>query len=1549
MGTEALGQLTGRKGGSQTNTADNLFSTDNVEAILAISEGPIKGLQNGPQSFYVGDTPLAGPDGKATLTKYVLKVNKGSPSGEEITSRMGGFGSSTNVGVNLLKDVPVVRTGSIANIDYIDLRGAINALYETNKKGTFGADMILKIEFKAVSSSTWLPASSATVPPEVVYDNASTTTYNEVPGSARGVTSINDFHITFEAAQPEAPKKDDVWCNPNESYRPYVFDGTTFVDDHDGTGTVAGLSYIKMKSGRRLFHSSVAPWDRVRSILGSAAEAKDIILDTYESFVALIFNGSSWLIPQRVVEPIHDVGQGSVVPGGQPGSSYVGTDGVIKISGKTTSVYVRELRIPVPRINEPYQIRITKLSRDSSQEGDNSYGNNITWESFQEVAAKSYTFPNLASIQFLAQATGQFPSIPDFSGIYDGREVKVPTNYNPTTRVYTGVWDGTWKVEWTNNPAFIVKDLVENDRYGMNAYYPVVLDSTSVYLAGQHCDQYGFQFNGIISDPRLGKEAVNYICGMFGGRFVDDGNGFARILLDRSTDAVYLFAPENVVDGIFTYSFTEVASRFNDVTVTFTNPDLNWQEDRVRIFNEEHIAKYGRISTDFIAVGCTSRHEAIRRGRLHMITALTEKTMVNFKTNRAGLYLEPYDIVLISDDSTNTGQSGRVVSRDSSTQLTLRDPVYLEPGFSYKLKIQKTSPSLSVEEFPITSSSGSRTTLTVTGTLPTEILGVVTIESTASTGTPKAYRVITIEETEHPDNISISAIEVNRTKWDFVMTGIDDDDIDTGGPNTTTRPLPPTGLQLVARTRKGQVRLMQDLVANWTPPDQAGIKGYHIYKQVNSGPVERVSTVSGTQFELLDIAPAIYRIGVTSYNMAGAESTPVWASHDVIGATSWVPAPTNLRLVNGTSQFEFNTLSPRFEWDVEDAPFIVGFNVEIRDVISGETIREVTLDKAVKTYTYDYESNKEDHDGVPERNILIAVNTLADTGAVSQWAFLNVANPLIAPPADLQFVMLPYSFQTVIPAPSVPDIGGVNVWIGTTNPPTNLVYSGPDMNCQHLIGDGQTLYVQVGIYDTFRSDDAIRSRVFTVKGTGIEPASISWEHLKKDLYKAVNFNPIVQQVADYTTSVRERIFELKSETDGSLAYITQTIDARTGPEGSLTQIATSALSQTEDNTARLDTVEQTMTDNQTAVAGLLTELETSIGNNISTISDLVEARTGTTGTLTNRITNSESKIGDTAAARTLVENVTQASVDGSSLAAIIQTLGNSHGAIKTTVTSQTNTLGQLTNKYIVNMTSKGTNNRQYLSGFGMVQAGGSTTTNPVSTFAVAADEFVIGPPSSVPQGSTDWNSPVPLLVFNTSTKTFALNGSLIVGNPNFADGVLSGAKITPGTIAADKLIANDIKAHHIAADTITYANLKQNGTGVITENIAPNAVTAMGGNQAYLPRYVNQYLPKTEVLAMGVTLDKPGRFVAIGQSVQDSGAGNLTVQGTMEYAPAGTTSYLQVTGGIALAGAPLVYMFHFNLAAGTYVVRLTLRGLPAGGSGWYSYSTHSLVAISSYR
>ena len=448
------------------------------------------------------------------------------------------------------------------------------------------------------------------------------------------------------------------------------------------------------------------------------------------------------------------------------------------LTGKVTSPTVQEFRINLEPIDEPYEIRVTKISA----EGDNQTKfNMVSWESFQEGVVSVNEFPHTAIAHIYLTYSDQISSIPSFYGIYKLMRIRVPSNYDPETRTYDGAWDGTFKIAWSDNPAWCLYDFVMNDRYGCNAFSEVELDKWDCYEAAQWCDELvsngrggtepRYTCNLVQTDATNGREFASYLAATFNGVLVEPATGYLRLFVEKDADAIYLFTPENVTEQGFSYSFTTPETRYNDIKVSFTNPNLNWEPDTRRVFNQEDIDKNGRVTYDFIAVGCIREGEARRRAYYKMITSLTEKTTVTFVTNRQAQVLSNFDIILVADPVLGFSLPGRIksVSEDRKT-IYLRDSVYLEAGIPYKIQFNLPSGLYENEIDPL-SGSGSLKEFTVKDALPEDLpeLAAFTISGSDRSGTPKPYRIMSIsEDNGNPDQFTITALELNRNKWDAV-------------------------------------------------------------------------------------------------------------------------------------------------------------------------------------------------------------------------------------------------------------------------------------------------------------------------------------------------------------------------------------------------------------------------------------------------------------------------------------------------------------------------------------------------------------------------------------------------------------------------------------------------------------------------------------------------------------------------------------------------------------------------------------------------------------
>lgn len=1091
--TKTLPTLSGSGGGSKyKRTKDNLFSTDIVEIILGVSEGPIKGLRNGGQSFFIGDTPLMDTGDKANFKEFELITRAGGEVGEEIVSRLGGFASNTPVNTELASNIPVVRSGTHTDIDYLDVRMVINRLIRSTDKGEYEWRGTFRIEYRAVSSPDWLSVGSIydfNNQPQIEIGN-NVTQY--LPVDIKDPTveaSVGDGDIVWSDTPPGPGGAQSVWFNKGDNNKPYTWNGSQWV-------LALNTTVLTVDVGQSLTWSMLDNRGNLQTRAVSIRDTAPPRLSGSQGLMRFfrqngrIIQGDIWLRPSDQMKYIfngstfieagssRDLNMIGVWNGNPSLPPPSGSSARITISGKTTSPYVREYRIPVPRINEPYQLRVTKLTGSNTTETFFD----ITWESFQEVSADPITFPGLATAQLLARASDQFSSIPDFSGEYDGRLVKVPSNYDPVARTYAGFWDGTWKIAFTDNPAYIALDLVDNDRYGLNAYYPVVLNKYDVYAAGQWCDERRadgkprFTFNGLIDTPRGGREAVQYVCGTFGGRFFDDGNGNAVIRIDRDTPYVHIYTPENVAEGIFTYSWTDLASRYNDITVTFINPDLNWQEDRRRVYDQSVIDDSGRVPLNFIAVGCTNAAEAYARGRYKLITGLTETRIVNFRTNRSGLYLEPYDIILIADEEMDEGLSGRVKAVEGSRGIRLRDPLVLEAGIGYRIRFQTIRDgdvAYGIETREIDQSfTGALTYFEVTEDLPELIDDVVfSVETVDGTVAPVAYRVTSIKETEgDPDNLEIQAVQVNRAKWLYVDGHLETiEDVIEFDLSSRTQIDPIEAPQIRVWDEQSGTRRIANAIIDWIASPNPFISRYRIYASKNNGPENLIGETHNASYEWNDIPLGDYIFSITAVHITGQESPPVYIEHRFVGDYRPLEDITELRMVDEPSETIFESRSPVFAWPASQDINHEEYVVQVVDT-TGTTIYEENL--VENTFRFEYALNVSLGNGTPRRKFTVRVASQDRLGFRSSFTELTVENPPPAAPENLRVRQVYNTTQVSFDIPGIRDYVGCVVHHSGSNDQfvpseINRVYKGPSNDVPIMVDRKSVNYFKVALYDSF--------------------------------------------------------------------------------------------------------------------------------------------------------------------------------------------------------------------------------------------------------------------------------------------------------------------------------------------------------------------------------------------------------------------------------------------------------------------------------------------------
>lgn len=460
--------------------------------------------------------------------------------------------------------------------------------------------------------------------------------------------------------------------------------------------------------------------------------------------------------------------------------------GVQTLTGKTTTGFYKDYRLWLPEYDaeERPKVRLRFVcTLDKPQATGNQYSAQIVGISVGK-SEKEYNFRNTACARFFIKSSNRISGTPEVWGVYNLAVISIPSNYDGHKHTYDGDWDGLFKKGWTNNPAWILYDLLTNSRYGMGSFYKFDVDKMDFYDAAQFCDELvddgngnfvpRYTWNGLIDQQKMGREVVMDVAASFNATLFEDNSGAVRLKIPRDDDAaVHIFTPSNVVDGLFNYSYTDPSMWYNSVSVTFINEAEDWIQDQRVVEDEEAIAKYGKNEVSSNLIGCTSVQEAVRKAWYALLTYTTETLSVNFVTTREGLNCNIGDVILISDPDMNSGQSGRLtsVSEDRLTAY-LRDDMFIESaivggGINYFCDFQVGDKIISYEVIP--DGVGYVKSLKFSVPLDDRIgqYTVYTIRTSELTdaGNAKPYRVTSIKEVEgSPDKISIGATEINRLK-----------------------------------------------------------------------------------------------------------------------------------------------------------------------------------------------------------------------------------------------------------------------------------------------------------------------------------------------------------------------------------------------------------------------------------------------------------------------------------------------------------------------------------------------------------------------------------------------------------------------------------------------------------------------------------------------------------------------------------------------------------------------------------------------------------------
>ncbi|MCS6204075.1 phage tail protein [Shewanella baltica] len=345
------------------------------------------------------------------------------------------------------------------------------------------------------------------------------------------------------------------------------------------------------------------------------------------------------------------------------------------VDGKTTQPYERSHRIDLPTGNN-WQIRIRRLTPNQN---NNRVADLMQIAAITDVIDRKLKYPNTALLYVEFDAS-QFQNIPVISCEPFMRKVKVPTNYNPLTRDYAGVWDGSFKIAWTDNPAWVSYDIILDDRFGTGRRINAALvDKWELYQIAQYCDQ-------LVPDGKGGMEP-RYICNIYIQQATEAwqvlrdlasiyrgmtywSNGQMYSVADMPRDMDFIYTNANVIDGKFSYSSSSEKVKYTRALISWDNPDNAYESDVTSVSDQPLQRRYGDNVIELSALGCTRESEAQRRGKWAIYTNNNDRA-VNFKVGMDGSIPLPGFVIGIADQLIAGSRIGGRISAVNGKQITL--------------------------------------------------------------------------------------------------------------------------------------------------------------------------------------------------------------------------------------------------------------------------------------------------------------------------------------------------------------------------------------------------------------------------------------------------------------------------------------------------------------------------------------------------------------------------------------------------------------------------------------------------------------------------------------------------------------------------------------------------------------------------------------------------------------------------------------------------------------------------------------------------------------
>jgi predicted phage tail protein len=906
----------GQKKQSTPTTAPISLVSNNVARITeAICEGKIKGLVNGLNSVYFDETPLQANNGTFNFKGIEVDYRLGTPD-QELMQGFQGVETIQEVGVLLNDREPVVRTVTNPEADYLRIKIGLSGLQAQDNNGNVLNNWVrLNIEV-----------------------NENGTGYKTIAKQWRGLAQSSGGYVTTATSTGFRVILTKKVSNPSDIFMLDNVESATVTYQLLPSGTVTPIVY-DVQPTKYSFNNATP------QLIPSNLKMENNGVSTQNQY-ALYYG-----IDDEIIGLAQ--GQYKIIPpvGWVVSAVYELVDSSLVIDGRTASSFEREYLVPLPKNNggSPWDIRVTKLANNDAFNGtkqDETY-----WTSYVEGIETKINYSNTVVAGLKVDASLFGNNIPKRGYLLDLLEVKIPSNYDPIKRTYDeslGYWDGAFTRAWTNNPAWVLYDLLTNARYGGGQFIDESqVDKFDFYDIAKYCDELvpvagtkalepRYTFNYWFANTDSFYSTLGKVANVFHGS-VYSSNGIIRLAIDKPKTMTAIFSQANVVGSIFDYSTAGSDEAYSVVSVTYNDPKNLYKQDVVTVEDPYLINIFGYNVSSIDGVGITSEGQARRFGKWLLDSLKNQYTQVEFTVGLDGSDLVIGDVIGIYDPAyAKIRMSGRIkafVQNFNATgfsAIRLDFPITFLNTETYKISINLPDNTITTYDCTPCDADGVLayglqewvklpSKITVNQPVVNNVWGII-----ASNIAPREFYVTSKTELtgDAKFQYKITGIEYDAGKYDRIDKGI------VSQKTLTTL----QGQDIILHSNitgngfftKVNNILIKNLLVSWTPSPDSRVRQYSVYyKTASSIAYTLAGRTSTSSFTIENIPEDVLKIQVDAEQVILGNFVSGGSVFATLDFSANNVAPANVQNFN----YILKGTELTFTWDKVEDTDLAGYEI----------------------------------------------------------------------------------------------------------------------------------------------------------------------------------------------------------------------------------------------------------------------------------------------------------------------------------------------------------------------------------------------------------------------------------------------------------------------------------------------------------------------------------------------------------------------------------------------------------------------------------------------